>query len=411
MRHRRRIMGNRFEWLLRRRQSEHLRRVSEAAVCLIVAFILTLTATGAAQETAQAEPGSVYAYVPPPDLGDGWKVSTLSDVGLDEDKIVRVTNGIIEGKYRGIHSMLIFRHNRLVHEAYFQGYERDDLQILFSITKSVTSALIGIAIDQALIDGVDQPLVSLISDYARYAKDNRFAEIKLRDVLMMASGLEWQEIGVPYCDPQNSQYQQVRTDDWIKAVVELPVVDDPGTRWVYNTGSTHVLSAVIKNATGMYADEFADEVLFAPLGITEYAWNKDPNGYPCTGGTHGGLRLRARDLAKFGYVFMNEGMWDTTQVISPEWVKESTTPVIDALAMSRMGYLWWSSGFTQWSKKVDFIYAAGYGGQSLHLVPDLDLMVMFLCWDNPEDADIFAPMLIIHSAALKNQKEVQNEGK
>jgi CubicO group peptidase (beta-lactamase class C family) len=368
--------------------------------------MLILILPGSATGQGQGAEG-MYIYQPPPDLNDGWKVGTLAGEGLDEARITKLTNQISEGKYQGIHSMLIFRNNKLVHEAYFQGYERDDLQTLFSITKSVTSSLIGIAIDKGMISGVDQPVISLIPEYAGFVKDDRFGEIELRHVLTLTSGLEWLEIGYPYSDPLNSQYQQVRTDDWVKAVVELPVIDGPGSRWVYNTGSVHMLSAVIKSATGVYADEFAEEHLFKPLGITDYTWNQDPDGYPCTGGTHGGLRLRARDIAKFGYVFMNEGMWDTTRVISAGWVKESTTPVIGALGTSRMGYLWWSSSFTLWERKLDFFYAAGYGGQSLHIVPELNMMIVFLCWSRPEDAEILGPLLTIYNAALQNKKEVE----
>ena len=146
----------------------------------------------------------------------------------------------------------------------------------------------------------------------------------------MTSGLEWDEKSVPYNDPGNSEYHQVRSRDWVKYVLERPIRDEPGTRYVYNTGSVHLLSAIIKSRSGLYANEFAEKVLFEPLGITRYDWNTDPKGYPCTGGTHGGLGLRTRDVAKFGMLYLRDGQWNGKQVISEDWVRKSTTKHITA---------------------------------------------------------------------------------
>ena len=286
---------------------------------------------------------------------------------------------------------------------YVDGYDRDRLQRIFSITKSVTSALIGIAIDEGMIDGVDTPLYTFFPDNREAFEDAKKREITLEHILTLTSGLDWVESSVPYTDPRNDQYHQVRSDDWIEYVVERPIADEPGARWVYNTGSVHLLSAVIKRASGMYANEFIEKHLFKPLGITEYEWNTDPRGYPCTGGTHGGLRMRVRDVVKIGSVFLNEGKWHDEQIVSARWVVESTKPRLETAFGSQMGYLWWSSGFKIKGRWFEFFFAAGYGGQSLHICPELDMIICLLCWSNPEDAAILAPTLMTYKSVLDNE--------
>jgi CubicO group peptidase (beta-lactamase class C family) len=153
---------------------------------------------------------------------------------------------------------------------------------------------------------------------------------------------------------------------------------------------------MIQNASGSYANEFAEDYLFQPLDISEYEWNMDAQGFQCTGGTNGGLRLRARDVAKFGYLFMNDGKWQDTQVVPETWVDESTTERVQVINTRYCGYLWWSDEFSG----LDYFYAAGYGGQTIHIVPELELMIVLLCWNTEPDADIFGPILMTYQAAL-----------
>jgi CubicO group peptidase (beta-lactamase class C family) len=343
---------------------------------------------------------SDYVYEAPKQLDDGWKVSTLEAEGMNTDIITRLTNKVIDGKIRGIHSILIVKNGAIVYEMYFGEYDRDSLHTMYSITKSVTSGLVGIAIDNGLIGGVDQAIEELLPEYSDAIKDDRLKDVTAEQLLTMSSGLEWDEWTHPYCDPRNSEYPQVQSNDWVKNVLELPMRDKPGSRWVYNTGGVHLLSAIIRSRTGMYADQFAEKYLFEPLGITQYSWNTDPKRYAATGGTRGGLKLRTRDIAKFGMVYMREGKWNGKQVISEEWVRESTANHITTVRNTGYGYLWWLKSYTIRNKQIDTIYGAGYGGQSLGLVPELDLMYVFTSWGRAEDADIFGPMVMIFNSAL-----------
>jgi len=363
---------------------------------LLLLLILSAVSSGLTQQNVE------YEYTIPEKLDDGWRVSSPGEEGMDINRITRLTRQLIAGKYEGIHSILIVKNGAIVYEAYLAGYDQNSLQTIYSITKSVTSALIGIAIDKGFISGVGATLVSLLPEYKNAIKDERLENIRLEHILTLTSGLEWDERTSSCCDPKNSECRQVSSDDWIRFVLGLPQKDEPGTQYVYNTGSVHLLSAVIKSQTGLGANEFAERHLFGPLGIRGYEWNTDPQGYQCTGGTHGGLRLRTRDLAKFGYLFLHEGKWQDKQVISPEWVHASTTRHTAAFQDIGIGYLWWTGSFTIRNRKLDFFYGAGYGGQSLHVVPELDLMIVLTCWGRAEDADILGPTLMIYNAALED---------
>lgn len=337
-----------------------------------------------------------YSYQMPEQLDDGWAVSTLQTEGLDTEIIEKLTRQIMAEEFQGIHSLLIVKNGKLVHESYFEDFTKNSLQTTYSITKSISSALIGIAIDNGTIQSVNDTLISFFPEYS--IQDPMKKNIRLSHLLTLTSGLDWDEKSYPYSDPRNSETKMVGEEDWMKFVLNQPMRTTPGTEWVYNTGSVHLLSGIIKHASGMYADVFAEQFLFKPLGIQNYEWNRDPQAYPCTGGTRQGLRLTSRDVAKFGYVFLNDGKWDNLEVISKAWVEESTRKHMDVRSEGGFGYLWWTGGHTVNGKVVPHYFAAGYGGQTIHIAPELDLMIVFTCWDEARDADIFLPIVMIYSA-------------
>ncbi len=286
----------------------------------------------------------------------------------------------------------------LVHEAYFNGCSRDSLHRIYSITKSTTSALIGLAIARGEIEGVHVPLADLLPQYAdRFDQEKR--AITLEHVLTLTSGLEWNEAG-SYNSPENHHFHMENARDWMGYVLDRPMVDTPGERWVYNTGSVHLLSAVIKARTGQHAHEYARRHLLAPLGITSFEWNADRQGYRCTGGSNGGLSLTTRDTAKLGYLYLDKGRWQDRQVISADWVRRSLETRVQTSFGSGMGYLWWTGRFRLGKRYYPHVFAAGYGGQSIHIVPELKLMVVFSSWGRAEDADIFPATLMVYRSVL-----------
>ena len=196
--------------------------------------------------------------------------------------------------------------------------------------------------------------------------------------MTMSSGLEWLEHGSSYNDTRNSEHQMVDSENWMRYVLSRPVRDPPGSRVVYNTGGVHLLSAIIKSATGLYVHEFAEKHLFHPMGIRAYQWNRDPMGFPCTGGTDGGVGLRTRDLAKFGWLFLHDGTWKGKQIVSSKWVRAATRKHV-TIPRGRIdyGYNWFPGSRVINGKSYDYVASFGYGGQNLYLFPELDLILVF----------------------------------
>lgn len=381
---------------------------SATIVCMLLALSAlvgpgTVADVPAAGGVGEAE--TAYVYSRPEQLDDGWKVSTLETEGIDTETIELLTSRIHNNKYKHIYSMAIVKNGALVHEAYFNGRDRNSRIKLHSITKSVTSMLIGIAIENREIGGLDETVMTYLPNYGRYVDDPRKNAITLKHILTLKTGWRWDEESAIYDDAENSHYWMEESDDWLKYVIEQPIENEPGERFVYNTGAVHLLSGVIRNATGMYADRYAETFLLRPLGITEYKWIKDVKGYPCTGGSNGGLCLNARDLAKIGLMVMRGGQWNGRQVVPQEWLDEAVRGQFQVGTIQKFGYLWWSGSIKIKGKKLDYVQASGYGGQLLHLVPEIDLIIVFQSWSRDEGADILAPLLMTYKAALEDGEE------
>lgn len=321
-----------------------------------------------------------YTYQAPKKLKDGWEVASLQEVGIDEAPIVEISRLIRDiDSYDNVLSMLIVKNGKLVHEVYSPYCQRNTLHWMASITKTVTSTLIGIAIDKGFIESTDSKLYELLPQFSQHFKDTGKRKITLKHIMTMTSGLEWNE-QVSYNDPRNSEWQMVESEDWMYYVASQPIREEPGTRFYYNTGGIHLLSAVIKSTSGMSAHMFAEKYLLHPMGIYGYQWNKDPLGYPCTGGTDGGIGLRTRDIAKFGWLFLKDGRWKGKRIISEEWVKQAPhTHMVKRGRGTTYGFNWTSGIRHAHGKRFEFIASFGYGGQTLYIVPEYDLILVFTC--------------------------------
>jgi CubicO group peptidase (beta-lactamase class C family) len=328
-------------------------------------------------------------YQVPEQTDDGWQTTSLDQVGLDQEKLDEAVARIDDGTYENIHAVLIVKDGQLVFEKYFTGYtwnyddeqfrgeriafDADTTHNLASVTKSFTSALIGVAIDQGFISGVDEKVFAFFPAYA-YLSDERKSEITLKDLLTMSSGLDWNEGEYPLSDMRNDLIQLFIVPDPVEYVLAKPVVHAPGTHWYYNGGGTNVLGEVIRQTTGLRMDDFASEHLFAPLGITDYEWDHiNPDVIHASGN----LRLRPRDMAKFGYLFLNGGLWDDKRIISKRWIEESTQEHVSFSQGGGYGYQWWLRTYDSESGSVDAFYAAGWGGQKIIVFPSLDMVVVF----------------------------------
>jgi len=290
-----------------------------------------------------------------------WRSATPAEQGMNETRLQEMMDLIQTGNH-GIDSILVIHNGYLVWEEYPNDilYDSDSPHILYSVTKSVTSTLVGIAIDKGFIQSVDQKVVDFFTEVTIANMDANKSNMTVEHLLTMTAGFEWDEISYGYADSRNSLSQAIASGNYVQYVLDCPMAYVPGTHFTYNTGNTQVLSAIITRATGMSTDVFAQKYLFEPLGITSANWEKDSRGI-ASGGTN--LYLTPRDMAKFGYLFLNNGAWDGKQIVSAYWVQESTRNI-----GSNYGYLWWVN------TTFEYYNAAGYLGQRIFIAPGSDLI-------------------------------------
>jgi CubicO group peptidase (beta-lactamase class C family) len=308
-----------------------------------------------------------------------WRTARAAAVGLDEGVLDALVSRLRENAVPGIHGLVIVRHGYVVTEEYFNGSRRSDVHTMQSVTKSVTSLLIGAAVDQGKLRVTDRVL-SHFPEYAELeAMDERKRAVTVRDLLTMRSGIDFYE------SPYPGSPLQVLNDsrsDWVRIVLDRPMNAAPDARWQYNSGGVIVLAGVLRHATGENPVDFARRSLFEPLGITNARWAQSPfDGLPHTGG---GLSLRAVDLARIGYLLLRDGRWNNRQIVSQQWLAESTAPVTVSPRTfgphrTDYGYLWWlmpleSSSRT--SQRDEVIYTgSGALSQWLFVIPKHDLVI------------------------------------
>ena len=285
-------------------------------------------------------------------------------------------------------------------------YKGTRLHTLQSVTKSVTSALIGIAIGREEIQGVNSKIVDIFKGHEIANLDDRKKRMTLADLLTMRSGLDWDE-EIDYTDPRNTCTQMEASDDWFKFVINRPMADDPGTVFKYNSGASLILSAIIKEQTGIPVDEYAEKYLFKPLGISRYYWKRTPTGLL---DTEGGLYLEPEDLAKFGWLYLNDGMWEGSRILPEGWVQATVKPHVADVAPGddneniAYGYQWWLLPYDDKAKEKEYVYAClGYGGQYLFVAAKYNLMAVFNGWNIYEKPPL--PLKVFFDYVLKAVKD------
>ena len=350
-----------------------------------LALALVAAPAGAAQDAA---------YRPPAAIGDGWKTASADSLGLDSGRLAALTAALRAWPELGVHAILIERSGRLVYEEYFDGFDerwgqplgrvtmtRDTKHDLRSLTKSVISALAGIAVGSGAIRSLDQPVVEWFPEFPELNTAER-RRLTLGHVLAMTTGLEWNE-EVPYNDPRNDEIRMTRDSQPLRYALSRRFAHDPGEEFTYNGGLTQVMGAVIERATKSSLEDFARTRLFEPLGITDVEWMGDLAGMPSAAS---GLRLRPRDLAKFGSLYLHGGQWNGKQVIPADWVQLSTRRHFrfrprtgpDAGGEFGYSYFWWYSCIPNAGGLIEARTAVGNGQQRVFVLPGLDMVVTIL---------------------------------
>lgn len=295
---------------------------------------------------------------------EAWRVSTPEEQGLSQERLDEMMN-FIEENYLQIEGVVIIRNGYLVYEQYpSPEYDAETRHFLFSVTKSFTSALIGIALDQGLISDTSETMVGFFPDREIASLDDGKSQVTVENLLMMRSGMKWDESSAGYDTPENDIYH-INNGDGLQYCLDLPMVAEPGELWHYNTGSSHILSGIIRETSGTSTLDYAKTNLFTPIGIENVLWSAD------LGGTQKGgfdLQLTPRDMARFGYLYLHNGRWGDTQIISEEWVEQSTTTQTQLNDELGYGYQWWTL------PSLNAYRASGLYGQQIFVAPDQDIV-------------------------------------
>jgi CubicO group peptidase (beta-lactamase class C family) len=338
-----------------------------------------------------------YRYRVPEKTDDGWATAELSEAGVDSERIGDLIREVLNKNFKNIDSLLLVKDGKLILEEYFNEYGRDDLHELHSVSKSITSILVGIAIDKGMIPNLDTKVYAFFPEYKATRWVDQKYDITLKHLLIMSAGIDWDERTRPLNDPRNDIIALIfHSDDWIQYVLNKKVVEPPGLRWNYSGGLTILLGGIIKNTSGLYADTFAEQYLFGPLGISNYAWHRHADGAI---NTQGGLSLRPRDMAKVGYLLMNGGRWKGRRVISKEWIDESTKGHITT-GSHGYGYQWYRGRGVVNNTEFEAFWAWGRGGQLIFVFPTLDLVAVFTSKARDNKAGLYRPFQMLNRYIL-----------
>ena len=341
----------------------------------------------------------------------GWPKGTPASVGLDEKVLANFDADLAGGKYMLVDSFEVFRcgkevfARRYAHD-YAQIYEKEartkgplnarltgpynyfdpvwhpyyhgtDMHTMQSVSKTVTSAIYGVAVTRGDFKaGLDTPVLKFFDVSKVKNLDDRKRRMTLKDVLTMTTGLEWHE-DLPYADPRNDSSIMEASDDWVEYVIDRPMAEEPGKVFNYSSGATELLAYIFQKETGQDIDAYAEKYFFAPLGIKHH-WKRTYLGVV---DTEGGLYLSGGDLAKIGYLYLQEGVWSGKQIVSEEWVKKSLTPYVNAGSNFQYGFKWWLyplKGKLVWMGR-------GFGGQRLMVFPEENLLAVFTGWEILKD--------------------------
>ncbi len=316
-------------------------------------------------------------YTPLP--GDDWQVSTPEEQGLDPILLARLYHNAAE--LETLYGLLVVKNGYLIAEDYFNEGSVDSKNELQSATKSVTSALVGVALRQGCLSSVDQKMVEFFPEFAGKLDDPRKEQITIRDMLQMRSGYPNEETGGP------ALWEALLSGDYMPLIKEVPLTNDPGTEFQYSGLTSHWLGVIVARACDTDLKSFAQKYLFSPMDAEVGEWLMLLDGYYSG---LAGLHVSTRDMAKFGLLYLNDGEYEGESILSAEYIRDSLQRYSQGLPRSGYfrdrgyGYQWWSAS----AGDRYFNYAAGHGGQYVILLDDLDMMIVTVAdpfWQQHDD--------------------------
>lgn len=328
----------------------------------LAGLVFAVVTTGCGSMYGQDDPGTESDWP--------WEAASPQSQGIGSEDVDRMVEHI-EANDLSVHSVIVYRDGTIPVEVYFDRYDPSTSHNMKSTSKGVISTLVGIALQEGFIESLDEPVLSYFPEYQ--PDDAGKLGITIRDLLTMSAGLKWSE------NDLNSMYTFFVSRRIAGRVLEAPLVDEPGSTFNYNTGLTHLLSVIVSRASGMSTLEFAQTYLFEPLGIRNVQWDKDRDGYHIGGSE---LYLTPRDMTKLGVLYMNGGTYAGRQVVSADWVRESTSTQMTGSfhgATVEYGYLWWlriGNALFTYLDDEDAFLAMGVRGQRILVLPERDTVVV-----------------------------------
>lgn len=339
-----------------------------------------------------------------------WPIATPQSQSMNADSLQAFDNAIASGKYGYVDGMVVTRNGKLLYEKTYKHdydkiygdesrkksglnqydpggqynyynpwwhpyYRRGSLHSLQSVTKTITSVVIGVATARKEFPDLSTAVLSFFDTTQVKNIDDRKRKLTIRHLLTMTAGFDWDE-WIPFTDPKNDCMVMEASLDWIQYVIDKPMATAPGQSFKYNSGASQLLSYIFQKATGKDIEEYASQYLFSSLGINDYFWKRTPTGLA---DTEGGLYLAATDLAKIFYLFLQEGNWNGKQIVTKEWVKASVTPAINIGRGVDYGYKWW---LYEYGNKSKYAWAgSGFGGQWPVIIPEYGIVAVFTGWN------------------------------
>ena len=333
---------------------------------------------GASAIPPRAANNTRFARRAPEQTGDGWRTAKPSRKDIDSKPIDAMIRAVADGELPNVHSVLVARDGALIVEEYFYGFDRDVIHDMRSASKSIASTLVGLAIDQGLLEDAGVRVLDYL-DYEDYDNwDARKQQIELRHLMTMSSGLDADDSDPDSIANENNYQRQRGQPDWIKFALDAPVIGDPGKRLIYGSANPMLIAGVLEGTTEQPLEWFADEHLFAPLGIDDYRIFMRPDYAGVYLG--GGMYLRPRDMLKIGQLYLDNGTWNGERIVTTEWIEESFGRYGQLEPLDRngnqYGYLWWHEDYEFGDRTVASIEARGNGGQYIAVLPELDAVVV-----------------------------------
>ena len=333
---------------------------------------------------------------------NGWAYSSPEKQMMNSDSLELMSKKLASGDLGYIDGMLVIRNGKIIFEKSYSNpydslfkstnttpgkynyydsnwhpfYKKTELHTLQSVSKSFTAAAVGIAIQNGAISGINEKLNQYLPNDISNIPDQRRDNITLKDILTMTTGIMWDEVSMPYTDTSSSCVKMEASSNWVQYVLSQPMAFNPGDKWEYSSGATMLLSHIMKEATGEDLAKYLEKNLFNALGINNYFWKHTPTGLT---DAEGGLYLTPKDLAKFGYLYLNNGKWEDEQILPENWVNINTKAPLDTpWPTLKYGYQWWlipygNGGIT--------MLASGLGGQRLLVIPEFNLVAVFTGWN------------------------------